>query len=63
VIPRAFLGVSGNYRICWIKKDPLRETYWYDLYELKADGSFVSAAGSSIPSTLRESDPRKIPGW
>ena len=63
VIPRVFLGASGNYRICWIKKDPLRDTYWHDLYELEADGKLLSAAASSIPSTLREPDPRKIPGW
>jgi hypothetical protein len=63
VSPRAFLGVSGNYRICWIKRDPLRGTYWWYLYEFKADGSLISATSSSIPSRLQEPDPRKIPRW
>ncbi|MBW8017480.1 MAG: hypothetical protein FVQ82_14975 [Planctomycetes bacterium] len=63
VIPRAFRDAEGNYRICLIKKDPLRDSYWYELFEFSADGDSMKAAMSSIPSSLKEPDPTKIPGW
>ncbi len=58
-----FRGVNRNYRVCWIKKDPLRDSYWSDLYEVTSAGKAIFAAATSIPSTLREPDPRKIHGW
>ena len=63
VIPRVFQDAKGNYRICWIKKDPLRDSYWYDMYEFSADGMFIKSVMSSIPSRLKEPDHTKIPGW
>ena len=62
-IPRAFKNADGHYRICWIKKDPLRDSYWYMWYEFSADGSPRRAGHSSIPSPLKVPDPAKIPGW
>jgi len=63
VIPRAFRDSEGNYRICWIKKDPLRASYWYNFYDFSSDGAPKAASMSSIPSSLKEADPTKIPGW
>lgn len=62
VIPQAFRDENGNYRICWIKKDPMRDSYWYELYEFSADG-LMKEEKSSIPSSLKGPDPQKIPGW
>jgi hypothetical protein len=63
VIPRVFQDAKGNYRVCWIKKDPLRDSYWYDMYEFSVDGMHMRSAMSSIPSGLKEPDHTKIPGW
>jgi uncharacterized protein YcfL len=63
VIPRVFQDAKGNYRVCWIKKDPHRASYWYDMYGFSADGRHMRSAMSSIPSVLEEPDHTKIPGW
>jgi hypothetical protein len=53
--------VRWQYRAGLI--DPLRDSYWSDLYEVTSAGKAIFAAATSIPSTLREPDPRKIHGW
>jgi len=62
-IPRAFRDGDGNYRICWIKKDPLRDSYWWEWYEFSSDGTPRRGAAGPIPSRLKEPDPARIPGW
>ena len=53
---------KGRYRVAWVKKDPLRDSYWYDWYEF-AEVKLVASGASSIPSLLKVPDVTKAPGW
>lgn len=62
VAPQVLSDGKGRYRVAWVKKDPLRDSYWYDWYEF--DGVKLVASGfSSIPSPLKVPDITKAPGW
>jgi hypothetical protein len=64
LLPRVFRGVNGNFRICWIEKDPRRDAYYYELHEFNAHGDLIYGAGrSGIPSKSQDPDPRKIQNW
>lgn len=62
-VPRAFRAADGKYRICYIKKDPLRDSYWWEWYEFSPDGTLTKGARGSRPSKLKEPDPAKISSW
>jgi hypothetical protein len=60
---RAFRHPSGHWRVCWIKKDPLRDSYWFSLVQLTPEGEVQWSPKSTIPSDLLVPDPRAIDGW
>ena len=63
VDPQVFRNERGYWRVAWIKKDPLRDSYWYRWYELTPGGKVILASKSSVPSDLEVPDPRATSGW
>lgn len=62
VVPQVFANGRGNYRVAWLKKDPLRDSFWYQWYEF--DQTELTIGGrTSIPSELMEPDITQTPDW
>jgi hypothetical protein len=59
---RVFTNRAGRYRVTWIRKDPLRNSYWYAWYEFKGKKIFYFG-GSVGPSDLASPDIRDAPRW
>ncbi len=62
VAPQAFSDGKGRYRVAWVKKDPLRDSYWYSWYEFDRV-KLIASAASSIPSPLKVPDITQARGW
>ena len=62
VKPQVFSNGQGRYRVGWVKKDPLRDSYWYAWFEFDQT-ALVVAGQTGIPSPLMVPDITQAPGW